>query len=59
MLPMVKRALAGKHIDGDTVRNDWDRFCWKIPDDDFAAACSKWMDRWKKCIEREGDYAEI
>ena len=56
--PRVKEELSGTHITGNSVRTDWERVCNTIPKESYVAAFKKWVDRWKWCEEKEGDYVE-
>lgn len=58
LFPRVKRELSGVSITSSTVRTEWERALNTISKDDFGMAFSKWEDRWRTCIDKEGSYVE-
>ncbi len=56
--PKAKNELSGTHIMGSSVRTAWERVCGTIPKESYELAFKKWVDHWKRCEEKEGDYVE-
>lgn len=54
----MKDMLAGINNSGKAAKTIWEGVVGRIPKDDFTKAYNKWVERWDKCIEREGDYVE-
>ena len=54
----MKAALAGATIQGNTIKEDWERVCGDIPKEEFATAFERWVHRIEKCIRLEGGYVE-
>ena len=58
LFPKAKSLLGGIHIEGKTVRHQWERVCRQLNSDDFVEAYEKWLRRCQKCVDLHGGYVE-
>ena len=58
LFPKAKDNLAGISNGGKAPRIRWAQAISTITPDDFTMAFNKWIDRWDRVIEKEGDYVE-
>jgi histone-lysine N-methyltransferase SETMAR len=59
LFPEVKAAIAGSKFDCvQEVKCAWEGVTTPLYPSDFAEAFDKWVARWQRCLEREGDCVE-
>ena len=58
LFPTAKNNLADIPNNGESAKIRWAQAISTITQDDFAKVMNKWMERWDKAIERQGDYVE-
>ena len=59
LFPQLKKYLKGHHYDNDEeVIADVRRWCRGQPSEFFADGVSQLVKRWRRCVDRDGDYIE-
>ena len=59
LFPQLKKYLKGHHYDNDEeVIADVRRWCREQPSEFFADGVSQLVKRWRRCVDRDGDYIE-
>lgn len=58
LFPKVKSALAGKTLTADGVKTAWEGVTRSITAADYADAFQKWIHRFQKCIDVDGNFVE-